>query len=248
MSISYIIASYAGREHVSNRQYSEYVLQLHFIHLVKALSAQRDLVKEVILVIPPTGHPFQEYYNIPKWTCELKAIGVDLVCVNYIGTNNFHSYDQWIQGCNVARGDYFILIEDDYSLDSENPNALNDLVQCYNQVFTDSKGYLCGLVAGPPRHAAISNGIISRKTFEHIPDMLNQFYQLHTLKGYEAYPQITFSILFTNFELPIEDYRHRFKSLFWNSFKNDFEDFSVVDTNHIFVPVQSFLFFKKTIR
>jgi len=241
MSISYIIASYGGRDHLSNRHYSEYVLQLHFIHLIKAVSVQRDLVKEVILVIPPVLEPFEKYYDIPGWKEKLTAIGVDLVCVDYIGTNKFHSYDQWIQGCNVARGDYFILIEDDYSLDPDSPNSLKDLVQCYNEMFPDSKGYLCGLVLEPPRHAAISNGIISRKTCEHIPDMLNEFYRQHISGQYEAYSQITFSILFTNFQLPIEDYRHRFKSLFWNSFNNNFEDFSVVDTKHIFVPVQHFV-------
>lgn len=242
MSISYIIATYSGKDHINNKELSPHVLQIQLKQLEQFIKhKKKTLIKEIIVMCPqvPEENQFKNYYLQDHWLTIFSNLDITLQFIIYTGNNKYHSYDQWIQGCNKATGDYFLLIEDDYCLDYTNNTLDIDLITCYHEQFENNIGYLASWapIDDPYHgyHAAISNGLISKETFNTIKNPLCQFYGIKK----SIYPQVNFSHLFLINNIEIKDFRDTFKVLFWNSWENRIEDYSLnKDYKHVFIPVQ----------
>ena len=245
-SISYIIATYEGSNHTSNKDYSDIVLHTQMLELFKYLETSTNIIKEVIIVKPPVSpeNAYKGYYRFGEWKRKLDNYDVVLKIVPYIGDNKHHSYDQWIQGFQVATGDYFLFLEDDYCINSEYLEADIELMKHYNELFPSKKGYMCQMTDDKYHgfHAAVSNGMISRTTFESMPDPLNHFYSIQA----NRWPQVNFSHLFFENGIEIKDYREKFGVLFWNSYEENIENHSLnLELSNPLLPVQCILFSDK---
>lgn len=242
MNTSYIIATYAGKNHVNNGDMSEFVLQLQMEHLVNWMRNKSDngircYITEIIIVCPPLDRKdaFENYYLPERWADQ---IDIPIRYIHYMGDNIHHSYDQWIQGWISAddRSDYYILIEDDYCIDSENLDLEYDLIQYYRFKFPDNIGYLATFTDDKYHgfHASISNGLVSKETVKRIKNPLKQFYNIHV----NRWPQVNFSHLFFQNNIPISDFRDKYSILFWNSHEQRLETYSTLGYYHVFKPIQ----------
>jgi hypothetical protein len=244
--LSYIIATYAGKDHTSNKDIADKVLRLQMNELVALLENKKNknitnYISEVIIVKPHVAldNTLPHYYDFSSWGKSLEKYSVKLHILDYIGDNKHHSYDQWIQGWSVATGDYYILCEDDYCLDSSNLTFEQDIIKHYKNTFPNNIGYLCTMVDSKYHgyHAAISNGIISKTTIQSMGnDILNTFYSINT----SVYPQVNFSRLFLNANIDIKDFVDTYIVLFWNSYHQNIEIYTRNQDadKHIFIPVQ----------
>ncbi len=137
-------------------------------------------------------------------------------------------------------GDYFVITEDDYYITP----YITRLVDYYNMVFPTCIGYLALMADSTrffPHHAAISNGLISRKTIDFLSDNVGDILQYFYNKSIVfQVAQINFSYLFLHNNIEIKDFRDTYKALCWSSSINNFEDYSNKDTTlSIFIPVQT---------
>lgn len=245
--INYIIATFSGQiESRKNREESEKVLAIQLNELKKIFIKKKkqnikNYISQITIIVPECKIPiYKNYYD----TGLTKIEDIPIVYINYIGDNKDHSYDQWLQGIiNNINFEYYLLIEDDYCIDSNNIFFDKELIDIYNNSFELNKGYLSTLVWEKPiLHAAISNGFISKKTVEYMNDLcnlniLNEYYKL------SGYPQLKFSQLFNNFNIPHKDLTNNNIILFWDSPSQKIKDFSNDDKkreekNLIFIPIQ----------
>jgi hypothetical protein len=184
-------------------------------------------------------------------------------------SNKNFCYQQWLEGCNVADqySQFFIFAKDDYCLDSQNLTIDTDLISIYLEKYPLRLGYLISFCVSPSQQRSNSytkniyynknkianehseniwNGFISRKTIETI--IKNNNCDIITcLKSYICNSKIEFDKLFLDNDIEINDYRERYKTLYWNTSKSKIEDFSLcianninsvkIDTN-IFIPIQ----------
>jgi len=224
------------------------VLQTQFDHLYTLLCAQTEnggetLVRQVTVVVPEPRHPpYELYYQKEKWLARFASDlpGVRLVYQKYVGRNEDHSYDQYVQAC-VANPhlDYHILMEDDYCFAKDRVDFDRVLVGLYRRRFPDNVGYLCSWAAehnGHRYHAAISNGVVSADTWKRFPDPLQAY---HHMSLVEKYSQLKFSYLFTENGIPLADFAEEFRALFWNSDANEVASFSPqTTTRDMILPVQ----------
>lgn len=251
--ISYIIATYAGKRHTSNKQLASSVLHLQITNLIEWVKQKKHkpLITEIIIVCPSIkkdDEALPNYYRFHEWSSMCSKYGITLRQLMYSGKNEHYSYDQWIQGWLVAdpSSQYYILIEDDYTLSLDNIDADTDLIECYTRLFPDGLGYLCTMTAdaGLGYHAAISNGMISRYTARILgASAISYFYNLTT----SPFAQVNFSFLFTENGIPLYDYRDTHQAWFWNSRTDELEDYSIFgkskeNKKHIFIPVQMLMF------
>ena len=243
MSITYIIASYAGKDHDSNKDLSEYVLQIQLAQLknlfdYKNLHDAHNSIEKIIVICPtPRGEVFENYYQKEKW---LDILPIEFI--PYIGENKHHSYDQWIQGyLHHPTSDYYLLIEDDYYIYPKYVHIDTELMGYYCRSFPDGIGYLATWAPSDPRieqvkdhghHAAISNGMISRQTFEKIPNILDTFYR--TTSG--RWPQVNFSRLFLDHGIQIKDFSGEYDMHYWDG--SEVKNYSYAN-KAIFLPIQS---------
>lgn len=249
MYISYVIATYAGKNHPSNGDIAEIVLDKQIEFLCKLLENKRinkvkNNIMEVVIVCPEIkdkNNLYENFYQFDKWSKMLKEYNVDIVRLSYVGDNKHHSYDQWIQGYlnSNKNTEYILVVEDDYYLDYRNVNLDIDLVKYYKKSFKNNIGYLSTLNFNDPPHglhAAISNGLISRQTMNSIPDILHTFYSERS----SWLPQVNFSKLFLSYNIPIKDFSDTYNILFWNSYIKKTEDYTKAKNAlyHVFVPVQ----------
>jgi hypothetical protein len=247
----YVIASYAGDDHGSNREFAAGVLNTQMIQLMIALRGKRgqgipNLIADVVIVCPrPRGAVFENYYRWTEWRTILKPYGVSVFRLPYNGKNIHFSYDQWIQAyVAYPNYDYYLFNEDDYYLTS--PRSDMYLVNEYRRKFPDDIGYLCQYVieeCGHGYHAATSNGLISRQTFEKVSttpkDILDSFYN-HPYQD----AQVRFSRLFLEANIPIKDIRDRYSVVHWASnldYAIDFTRPECEGSETVFMPVQAIL-------
>lgn len=253
--INYVIATYSGKCYSRIRDsYSPTALEYQLKELLNVIKTKFENnlinhIQRVTIVVPQCKPehmpPFEGYYgDKEKWVTDFAEYGVELEYIDYIGENNHHSYDQWIQGMKRGmenREDkirYNVIIEDDYYV--RDPLFDQYLINEYNLAFADNIGYLCSLChigRTPIRHAAISNGMISTETCDMYSDMLKEFYSLPKIHNF--CPQLYFTMLFINRGIPIKDYSQRYNVLFWNSVRSKLESFTENNfEKSIFIPVQ----------
>jgi len=245
--IHYIIASFSGktdsRKHLPE---SEKVLAIQLDTLRKIFSEKkyqniRNLISQITIVVPTCKiESYKDYYD----TSINEIEGIPIQYLTYVGSNKDHSYDQWLQGImyNKDAFSYYLLIEDDYCIDTSNLYFDKELVDIYNASFKDKKniGYLSTLVLENPfKHAAISNGIISKETVDYIHlrtghTILDEYY---TLSGY---PQLKFSQLFNDMEVCHSDLKGHYCIYFWDTPSQKIIDFSTEKdcTKLSFIPCQ----------
>src|SRR5437868_811022 len=119
MSISYIIATYSGKEHVSNGDLSENVLDCQ-IRQLECLLRNKEKEKipnhiNTLCIVSPhvdRKNEYENYYKFEEWKELLEPFDIEIVRVQYVGDNKHHSYDQWIQGWLACSSDYYLLCED----------------------------------------------------------------------------------------------------------------------------------------
>lgn len=245
--IHYIIASFSGKiESRKNREESEKVLAIQLDSLYKIFMSKKEkkipnFITKITVVVPECNiESYRDYYDKTITNIE----GVPIEYITYIGNNKDHSYDQWIQGvlCNINNFSYYLLIEDDYCIDTNNIWFDKELVDIYKQKFNDTNniGYLSTLVWNKPiTHAAISNGLLSKETVDYIHTksgltMLEAYYKL------SGYPQLKFSELFNNIGILHKDISDYFRILFWDSPSQKILDYSTNLTcdSLAFIPCQ----------
>lgn len=252
-SISYIVAT-CNKKRLNNLHLSEDVLKLQMNEFFQLLENKKvnnvpHLFKEVIFIYPTihdkNNDAFEHYYDFEVWKNKLNEYDIKMCIVKTDIPNHKHSYDQWLIGCNVSTGDYNMLIEDDYCLDKNNLTLEQDLIKCYNDIFVYNVGYLTTYAdknhVNHGYHAAISNGLISRKTIKEYlkdVDLLSEFYKIN------EYSQVAFSQLFLLQNVFIEDFRHLYRILFWDAGTKTMKDYTLNNVNrderHVFIPLQHF--------
>jgi hypothetical protein len=245
--INYVIASYSGvignREEDKEAEYSlQYNLTcLSDILLKKKTYGLQNLIRQVTIVCPTpraetsmlATHPPQEdsnpaeecvsagypnYYRKEYWTQQFATLHpeVKIVFMDYVGENKHASYDQFIQAYVAYPDfDYYILMEDDYCIHPQCTSFDTEMVDMFSKNLGKT-GYLCSYAAhlGHPFHAAISNGMISGESFKLLgPDILNKFYNTKA-----KWPQVQFSLLFTNIGVPLADMLKHYQAPFYRSY------------------------------
>lgn len=143
--------------------------------------------------------------------------------VSYYGENKHHSYDQWLQGMEAfPHNHYFLFMEDDYCINSDELNFDSFLIEKYKKVFPKNIGYLCSLVEGSWQyHASISNGMISLDTLKSLgPHVVHQYYNVK-----HSNTQIAFSMFFLLKNIQIFDMSDEVYPLFWQSSDDTLHNF-----------------------
>lgn len=149
MKINYIIATWNGYRPSAQLclSYYEQVLKNH----IDAVNRYKNTISQ-ITIMKPYCNTINSYYDI-NLTNNMKLIE----CVN-----EFQSYGQWLKAVEKYLNDfdYFIFVEDDYVPAIDNFDM--KLIEIYEE-----GTYLCSMADTLnnmfPHHAAISNGIISKK-------------------------------------------------------------------------------------
>lgn len=245
--LNYIIATYAATKW-------EYTLHLQLQTLYAlVMKGETKYISQVTIVCPKVKQgqleqPF--YYQKDLWSELFAKTNVKLVYLDYVGNNKDASYDQWIQGY-LAYPDfeYFLFIEDDYTIHPSLTTFDKLLVDYYNESVKecDGVGYLCTL-ASPlntlPHHAAISNGIVNKKTMERLgaggEGLLDDFYAL--AQKHRGQSQYAFSLVFENKNVKILSTHDHFAAWYWSTVRNSLEIYSDARvTNLLFVPTQYLL-------
>ena len=226
MKINYVIASWSGVR-LSPWLYYEDVLKNH----IKTFNEIRNNIDQ-ITIMKPQNNIQNSYYDV-ELNDKIKMID----CVN-----EYQSYGQWLKAIELFLNDfdYFILIEDDYvpAIDYFDLK----LIEMYQE-----GTYLCSMADTLngifSHHAAISNGIISKKTIENLIHNKNykKWFDEHSgiSFGGKNY-QIVFSQFLMENGISIVDYRKKYKVDFLRSGK--IMDFSLphVESNEkIFTPIQT---------
>jgi hypothetical protein len=230
---------------MNNKELAEHVLQMQLQKILELFNNKKranivNAIEKIIVICPtPRGESFSMYYCKDKWESLLP-----IEFVQYKGENKHHSYDQYLQGYLAhPTSDYYIVIEDDYFMDCTYNTVDTDLIKSYRAIFPDNIGYLATWAPVDPKyeqvqahgpHAAISNGIISRDTFEKIPNLLSSFYSDTT-----SLPQVIFSRLFQRHGIPIRDFEGVYNMHFWDTVWEKTTNFSEEEmSKSVFLPVQ----------
>lgn len=241
--LNYVIATYNGNK-------LEYTLQIQ-LQILYSLVMQNNLkyLSQITIVCPPTKQKhesFEFYYQKDLWQSLFDKTEIKLVYLDYIGENNTASYDQWLQAyLAYPEFEYYLFIEDDYTIHPSLINFDSQLVEYYEQELGEDKiGYMCSYAAklhGFPHHAAISNGIMNNKTLKLLGDnILEDYYKL----ARTTHCQIAFSKLFTQKGMNILDMHNKFTAWFWCSGKSRLINYSDKDDSgneFMFIPIQYLL-------
>jgi predicted O-methyltransferase YrrM len=252
-SINYVIATYSGVKGVGGEthKYAEYLLQIHLRCLYEILLKKEDTgevnyITQVTIVCPtPRGEEFPNYYQKEKWIKLFSKIKTNLVYMPYIGENKYYSYDQWLLAYkNFPEFDYYLIIEDDYTIYPECTEFDKVLLDIYKEKCPDNIGYLCswaGVFDVHAFHAVISNGLISRQTFEKIGDPLQVFYD-RADNFIDNAGQLKFSSVFMEKNIPLVDYTDRYCNPYWETGYQKLFEYpnSGTGDKKIIVPVQMF--------
>lgn len=242
-TLNYIIATYAGTR-------TEYALEVQLQQLLTLiLIGKLSCLKQVTVMCPPTIKPQHTakkyYYDKEKWIAIYAVTSVDIVFTDYVGDNVHASYDQWIQGyLHYPDFDYYLFIEDDYFIHPSLHTFDQDLINVYNSLLQEGNtdvGYACSLANasnGHHYHAAISNGIVNKKSMQMLgSDVLDKYYIC--AKNYPI-EQVAFSDMFIENGVPVYSLDKIYIALFWSSYRKRLENYSLSDADkYLFVPLQA---------
>lgn len=241
--MNYIIATYVGTS-------NEFSLELQMQNLFTILMNKKTkYIKQVTIVCPQIkpGHTYKHnYYNWDKWInlFQTSLPHISLIYMDYIGENRHASYDQWIQAIlTYPDFDYYLLLEDDYCIYPSLLDFDTQIIESYNKIVGESGiGYVCtyaDAIMGHSYHAAISNGIINRKTIEKLNgiDILKTYYKCSEECGIE---QVAFSNLFLQHDVPVYSFHEIYTAVFWSSYRKRVELYSK-QQNYMFIPIEFLL-------
>ncbi len=264
VKINYIIATWDGIQwmnknnkksrrpkSVITRHLQENVLKIHLNHLL----AHENTLSHITIMQPVNenaDNQLKGYYEINDILSKIKVPVDRISCIN-----RGFSYGQWLLALDKYRNDYdyHVLVEDDTvgAID----NFDQELVRIYETTFPDGIGYLCGLACKTksyPLHAAVSYGIINKKTVEILFKHWNNkpYDELGSIELKKTFPvpcnkpdsigngglcQLDFSMLMTNASIPITDYRKYYSVPFWISSEPNTDTFVEYSENHINKPL-----------
>jgi hypothetical protein len=241
--INYVIATYSGIYKESENK--EFVLQKQLHQLRNLLlKSEKSAIGKVTIMCPASRHAvYPMYYQKNKW---LSVFAVDFPHIqitfqDYLGDNQDHSYDQYLQAYLASPGfDYYLFMEDDYCFNLVDPGFDEVLINLYRERFPEGVGYMATLANctnGHTHHAAISNGFVSGPSLTQLGDPLQMYYDMASL---EKYPQLRFSLLFTENGMEIKDFSDVYDAWFWNSETEELKNLSAKPCERtLIVPVQA---------
>jgi hypothetical protein len=228
MKINYVIASWSGLRLSAwlGLSYYEHVLKNH----IKIFNTIKNSIDQVT-IMKPQNDIQNTYYDI-ELNDKIKIIDC---------ANEYQSYGQWFKAVELFLNDfdYFVFIEDDYV------PAIDDFDLKLIGMYEEGT-YLCSMAepyAGFPHHAAISNGIISKKTIENL--ILNKNYKKwFDEHSYMSFGGTNYQIVFSEYliknGISVVDYRKKYKVDFLRSGKIlDFSLPNVESNEKIFTPIQT---------
>jgi hypothetical protein len=243
--INYVIATYSGIYRENENK--EFVLQKQLHQLRNLLlKSETSAIGKVTVMCPAPRHPaYAMYYQKNKWLSVFAADfpHIQITFQDYVGDNRDHSYDQYLQAYLASpEFEYYLFMEDDYCFDTVDPRFDEVLINLYRKRFPEGVGYMAMLANctnGHTHHAAISNGLVSGPSLARLGDPLQMYYDMASV---EKYPQLRFSLLFTENGMYIKDFSDVYDAWFWNSETGELKNLSVKPSGHSFiVPVQALL-------
>jgi hypothetical protein len=229
MKINYVIATWSGKNTKRNENYHKWVnpspSEVLKIHLQQLNKFTHHLTQ--ITIMKPYCDPEKQcmdYYNIEQ---EIEKSTVPIVCID---CENFgYSNGQWLKCYEIYRNmfDYYIFIEDDYIPFTNNFDTL--LIDNYKTRFDNNIGKLCGFAEGYPKHKKHifplhydSIVCLSSQSLELLyttpkwdrnprkwlnKDIISTKIMINLKNQYlGAFNQINFSLLFTELDIPLQDY------------------------------------------
>ena len=247
--INYVIATYSGidkdisnsghgRDHLLSRKpHPENYLKIH----IENISKYKNNLSQITIMAPivKNNNKHINYYDIKNFELAIKCPITIIECENF-GC----SYGQWLKSYEIFNKnfDFYIFVEDDYCPYKDNFDQIlvNELIKknCdYLSTTAFSKDNI-------PFHAAISNGIVKslalEKIYNHYENPRSLLYKLYSADGRKLgeFCQVSFSLLFTNIELKIDDFRDNFSSLYYDSENDSILNLSTIKNEHIFIPLQ----------
>lgn len=247
--INYVIATHAlntiRRKNFGGDNYTEFVLRYHFYVLSQNLTSESN-IKQITIVKPDVPDDIG-YYNISPYDKILEEKGIKIE--HYSVENKGISYTQYVK-CfqQYPDFDYYIIVEDDYTVNIKYTNFDNILYNLYNTTFKNNIGFLDAWsplegLHGLPHHSAITLGILSKQTIDTILSNLDNIYL----------DQFQFSQEMTKKSIPIVDMNSAgflTQVLYWSTGNSQIEDYSNNDaTDTFYTPIQYYYdkvrYFKK---
>ena len=246
-TINYIIATHAAisRNRERTDAQSRYVLRYHLQILDSCLTSDTGIT-QITIVCPDVPDETGEYYTKNGVYIEnLRSKGIAVEIFNV--ANEGISYTQYAKCFKKYKEfDYYIVMEDDWVINSIYPNFDTILLDLYKKTFKENIGFLdCWSPTFPrhdlPFHSAITVGMLSNETVKCFLDLDNT--ALITLS------QLEFSRILTSTGISIIDH-HRAgfptKILFWQTIYGIIKDHTQESRyiqvspvrEPIFVPVQ----------
>lgn len=212
-SICYIIATWSGDRRAGNNGHLEDPTGYLVKHFEKLSSITHSL-NQIVLVIPDNPKESAKFKSyIAQLPSFLGQTPLAILRRNNAGQSYGSYSDAYLRYPDF---DYYIFIEDDYV------PVINDFDKLLAQMFDScpEAGYLCSYAhnAAPEgAHAAISNGITSKKILSAIKDkfgVIPHAARATATHTYSADPQLEFSRAFMKVHTRIYDYLSYYSSPF----------------------------------
>lgn len=248
-SINYIIATHAQiykRRQEYGDKYAKYALRYH-LQILDSILKKGSPITQITIVCPDVEDDSGEYYTHNDMfinNLKNKNINVEKMIVE----NNGISYTQYIK-CYMKYNnfDYYIIMEDDWTLNTYYTNFDTLLLSCYKKTFNNNIGFLncwspnkgkyVGSYGGFGHYtysSAITLGILSNeslKCFLSHPD-------IHSIEQY------SFSQFLLKNKIPIIDLPQiglNTRIFFWETTLNvlkEYTDDTIPYIEPLFVPIQ----------
>ena len=236
--INYVIATHAvnanRRKSYGGDNFTEYVLRYHLYVLSQNLTSESN-IKQITIVKPDVPDEIG-YYNISPYDKILEDKGIKIE--HYSVENKGISYTQYLK-CfkKYPDFDYYIIVEDDYTVNINYTNFDKILYELYNKTFSNNIGFLDSWsplegLHGLPHHSAITLGILSKPTVDLFLTNLHNIYL----------EQYNFSQEMTQRGIPIFDMNsagYLTQILYWSTGNSRIEDYSTNNPPEAFyTPIQ----------
>jgi hypothetical protein len=222
--INYVIATHALntlRRKEMGDTYATSVLRYHMYILSQTLTSESNITQ--ITLVKPDVVDNVGYYNIFPYDKILEEKGIKVE--HYSVENKGISYTQYLK-CfkKYPDFDYYIIVEDDYTINIKYKDFDNILVDLHSKTFGDKNGFLDswsprGGLHGLEFHSAITLGILSKKSVDRLMENLQNIYL----------DQYQFSLELIHRGVPIVDMNQAgfpTRVLYWSTGNVRIEDYS----------------------